>query len=142
VLKLRPTLERTASIAAPTFIRIRVSPAKAGINSDRAIAENLTGAWLPCRQSSALQWPAQGLYVIDPATPPASEMRVIETADDRDKIFSLYRNSRKELRKGRLQIPCRVPPFSGHNLHVSNSPGSTLFMPVCDASSSLIGLIA
>jgi hypothetical protein len=42
-------------IAAPTFIRIRVSPAKAAINSDRAIAEKLTGAWLPCQESSAVQ---------------------------------------------------------------------------------------
>ena len=44
------------NIAAPTFIRTGVSPAKAGINSDRAIAEKLTGAWLPCQKSSALQW--------------------------------------------------------------------------------------
>jgi hypothetical protein len=36
-----------------------VSPAKAAINSDRAIAEKLTGAWLPYQKSSALQWPAQ-----------------------------------------------------------------------------------
>ena len=40
----------------------RVSPAKAAINSDRAIAEKLTGAWLPCQESSALQWPAQLNY--------------------------------------------------------------------------------
>jgi hypothetical protein len=46
-------------IAAPTFIRTQVSPAKAAINSDRAIAEKLTGAWLPCQNSSAAQWPAQ-----------------------------------------------------------------------------------
>jgi hypothetical protein len=39
-----------------------VSPAKAAINSDRAIAEKLTGAWLPCQESSALQWPAQWYY--------------------------------------------------------------------------------
>jgi hypothetical protein len=49
-------------IAAPPFIRIRVSPAKAAINSDWAIAEKLTGAWLPCQESSALQWPAQSNY--------------------------------------------------------------------------------
>jgi ABC-type glutathione transport system ATPase component len=46
----------------PTFIRIRMSLAKAAINSDRAIAEKLTGAWLPCQESSALQWPAQSNY--------------------------------------------------------------------------------
>jgi hypothetical protein len=39
-----------------------VSPAKAAINSDRAIAEKLTGAWLPCQKSSARQWPAQSNY--------------------------------------------------------------------------------
>jgi hypothetical protein len=39
-----------------------VSPAKPAINSDRAIAEKLTGAWLPCQESSALQWRAQSNY--------------------------------------------------------------------------------
>jgi hypothetical protein len=39
-----------------------VSPAKAAINSDRAIAEKLTGVWLPCQESSALQWPAESNY--------------------------------------------------------------------------------
>jgi hypothetical protein len=84
----------------------------------------------------------QGVYVIDPTAPPTTKMRVIETADDRANVLSLYRSGRKELRKGRLEIPRRVPPFSGHNLQISNFPGSTLFMPVCDVSSSLIGLIA
>ena len=84
----------------------------------------------------------EGVYVIDPTAPPTSKMRVIEAADDRAQVLSLYRNSRKELRKGRLEIPRRVPPFAGHNLQISNFPGSTLFMPVCDVSSSLIGLIA
>jgi hypothetical protein len=35
-----------------------------------------------------------------------------------------------------------MPPLSGHNLWDSNMPGATLFMPVCDVSFSLIGLIA
>jgi hypothetical protein len=52
-----------------------VSLAKAAINSDRAIAEKLTGAWLPCQKSSALQWPAQSNYrlkaedVLNPQNP-------------------------------------------------------------------------
>jgi hypothetical protein len=36
-----------------------VNPAKAAINSDRVIAEKLTGAWLACQESSA---PAQSNY--------------------------------------------------------------------------------
>jgi hypothetical protein len=39
-----------------------VSPAKAAINSDPAIAEKLTGAWLPYQEESALQLPAQSNY--------------------------------------------------------------------------------
>jgi hypothetical protein len=46
------------------------------------------------------------------------------------------------LQQGRLDIPRRVPVLSGHNMTVSNMPGSTLFMPVCDVTFSLIGLIA
>jgi hypothetical protein len=49
-------------IAAPTFIRIRVNPAKAAINSDWAIAEKVTGSWLLCQGSSAQQWLAQSNY--------------------------------------------------------------------------------
>ena len=41
---------------------MRVSPAKAVINSDRVIAEKLTGTWSPCQESSALQWRAQSKY--------------------------------------------------------------------------------
>jgi hypothetical protein len=84
----------------------------------------------------------QGVYVIDPAGASASKLREIETSDDREKILGLYRQHRKELRPRRLDIPRRVPPLSGHNLWDSNMPGSTLFMPVCDVSFSLISLIA
>src|SRR5262249_28362722 len=83
-----------------------------------------------------------GVHVIDPAAPPVTKLRAIETPAERDQILSLYRESRKTLQQGRLKIPRRVPPLSGHNLSVSNIPGSTLFMPVCAVSSSLIGLIA
>jgi hypothetical protein len=84
----------------------------------------------------------QGVYVIDPAASPASKMRTVERVDEREEILRLYQQSRKTLRQERLNIPRRVPPLSGHNLQVSNVPGSTLFMPICDVSSSLIGLIA
>jgi hypothetical protein len=41
---------------------MQTSPAKVAINSDRAIVEKLTGAWLPCQESSALQWLAPSNY--------------------------------------------------------------------------------
>jgi hypothetical protein len=84
----------------------------------------------------------QGVYVIDPGAPSASKIREVETSDERNKVLSLYWENRKTLKQGRLDIPRRVPPLSGHNLSVSNMAGSTLFMPICDVTSSLIGLIA
>jgi hypothetical protein len=81
----------------------------------------------------------QGVYVIDPQ---AGSAREAVTTDRQAEILSFYRECRKELKQGRLDIPRRVPPLCGHNLWASNMPGSTLFMPVCDVSFSLIGLIA
>ena len=49
-------------MTTPTFIRIRVSLAKAAINSDRAIAEKVTGAWLLCQERSASHRPARSKY--------------------------------------------------------------------------------
>ncbi len=84
----------------------------------------------------------QGVYVIDPAAGAPSEMREVEGVGEREKALALYRSNRKTLQQGRLGFPRRMPPLSGHNLWDSNMPGATLFMPVCDVSFSLIGLIA
>ena len=84
----------------------------------------------------------QGVFVIDAAGASANKPREIETADDRQNILALYRDHRIQLQPARLPIPRRVPPMCGHNLWDSNMAGSTLFMPVCDVSASLISLIA
>ena len=83
----------------------------------------------------------EGLYVLDDNVA-ASKLREIETPDERTKLLEAYRAQRRELRRGRLDIPRRMPPMSGHDLWDSNRPGSTLFLPVCDVSASLISLIA
>jgi len=84
----------------------------------------------------------QGVFVIDPAAPAAARLREVDAPGERDRVLSLYRGHRKTLRDVRLDIARRVPPLSGHNLSVSNMPGSTLFIPVCDVSAAFIGLIA
>jgi hypothetical protein len=84
----------------------------------------------------------RGVYVIDPAAGAPTQLKEVEAPDQRKKILALYRQHRRELTQSRLAIPRRVPPLSGHNLWDSNMPGSTLFMPVCDVSFSLISLIA
>ena len=83
----------------------------------------------------------RGLYVLD-AEVAATKIREIEAPDEREKVLTVYRERRRELSRGRLDIPRCVPPFSAHDLWDSNMPGSTLFMPVCDVSVALISLIA
>jgi hypothetical protein len=83
-----------------------------------------------------------GVYVIDPAGSSARSMREVETGDQRERVLALYREHRKLLKPGRLDIPRRMPPLSGHDWWDSNGPGSTLFMPVCDVSYSFISLAA
>ena len=82
-----------------------------------------------------------GFYVLDDDVA-ATRLREIETPDERGKLLAVYREQRRELRRGRLDIPRRVPPMSAHDLWDSNRPGSTLFLPVCDVSAALISLIA
>jgi hypothetical protein len=83
-----------------------------------------------------------GVYVIDPNNVSAAKARQGEVADAREMMVALYRDHRKKLREGRLEIPRRVPPLFAHNLWDSNMPGATLFMPVCDVSQSLISVTA
>jgi hypothetical protein len=82
-----------------------------------------------------------GFYVLDDDVA-ATKLREIESEDEREKILTSYRAQRRELRRGRLDIPCRSPPVSAHDHWDSNRPGSTLFLPVCNVSTSLISLIA
>ena len=72
----------------------------------------------------------------------SSKLREVETEQERGKLLDIYRAQRRTLGQGRLDIPRRVPPMSGHDLWDSNRPGSTLFLPVCDVSAALISLIA
>ena len=84
----------------------------------------------------------QGVYVINPSAGAVGKIREAGTRAERDQVLDLYRHHRLVLQNRRLEIPRRAPPLCGHNLWDSNMPGSTLFMPVCDVSYSLISLIA
>ncbi len=83
----------------------------------------------------------EGFYVLDDEVS-ATKLREIETSGEREKILTSYRAQRRELGRGRLDIPRRAPTLSAHDHWDSNRPGSTLFLPVCDVSASLISLIA
>src|SRR5215468_1781238 len=91
---------------------------------------------------TALFWTNdEGFYVLDDKVA-ASKLREVESREERSKLLDIYRAQRRTLKTGRLDIPRRVPPMSAHDLWDSNQPGSTLFLPVCDVSASLISLIA
>jgi hypothetical protein len=83
-----------------------------------------------------------GVFVINPSDISAPKVREVEAAGEREAIVAWYRDERKRLQDGRLEIPRRVPPLFAHNLWDSNMPGATLFMPVCDVSQSLISVTA
>ena len=84
----------------------------------------------------------EGFYVFDDSDVAATKLREIETSDEREKILNSYRSLRRQLKPGRLDLPRRAPTLSGHDHWDSNRPGSTLFLPVCDVSASMISLIA
>lgn len=113
----------------------------------RALGENVPvadgrtfGSTLGGRRTALFFTNDDGVYVMDLKGVSATKVREIETKEEREKIVAFYRNHRKKLRDGRLAIPRSLPPLMGHNMWNSNMPGSTLFMPVCDVSASLIAL--
>jgi hypothetical protein len=105
----------------------------------------LSGRTFPTTRAdgqTALFWTNdEGFYVLDHKVA-AGKLNEVETREERSKLLDVYRAQRRTLKAGRLDIPRRVPPMSGHDLWDSNQPGSTLFLPVCDVSASLISLIA
>src|SRR5262249_31262852 len=52
-----------------------------------------------------------GLYVLDDKVA-ATKPREIQTRSEREKVVALYRERRRQLQPGRLDIPRRVPPYS------------------------------
>jgi hypothetical protein len=84
----------------------------------------------------------QGVFVIEPMAGSSDRMRYPGNYADQAETLNLYQRHKKKLQEGRLKIPRRTPPLCGHNLWDSNMPGATLFLPICDVSYSLIGLIA
>jgi hypothetical protein len=163
VATLRPRVRddrgpNPAQISARTASVERDRRSAAGCSRDRFLGHRALGSepaptlsndgWSDFSQH--LSWPADRAVFHErprclchrPCCGISSALREIATPDEREKILALYRNHRRELKAGRIDIPRRMPPLSGHNLWDSNMPGSTLFMPVCDISLALIGLIA
>ena len=67
-----------------------------------------------------------------------------ETADEDgvERILEVCRASTIRIRDARLDLPSSPPHVLPPNLWWANRPGSTLFMPVADASEEALGLLA
>jgi hypothetical protein len=63
-----------------------------------------------------------------------------ETALER--VLAVCRNHTLRVRQGRLDVPSVPPHILPPNLWWANKPGSTLFMPVGDASEECLGIMA
>jgi len=67
---------------------------------------------------------------------------LLEEAGDADRIMAVCRDSTVRLSDRRLDFPAAPPHMLEPNLWMANAPGSTLFMPIGDASEQVISLLA
>ena len=62
--------------------------------------------------------------------------------DDLDRILATIRAQTRRLSDKRLDLPAAPPHMLEPNLWMANAPGSTLFMPIADASEQTLALLA
>lgn len=82
-----------------------------------------------------------GVYLTDTrdATPPALDG---DPGSWTERIAEHCAEHTVRLSAGRLDLPAEPPHMIESNLWMANAPGSTLFMPVADASEQFLGLLA
>ena len=62
--------------------------------------------------------------------------------DDAERIFAATRAHTRKLSDRRLDLPAAPPHMLEPNLWMANAPGSTLFMPIADASEQTLAIMA
>jgi hypothetical protein len=65
-----------------------------------------------------------------------------DPADGLERMLEICRTHTVRLSEGRLDLPAAAPHMLEPNVWMANAPGSTLFMPVGDASEQVLGLMA
>jgi hypothetical protein len=65
-----------------------------------------------------------------------------DEVDGLEQLLGVCRESTVRIRDGRLDLPSEPPHVLPPNLWWANRPGSTVFMPVADASEIALGLLA
>jgi hypothetical protein len=74
--------------------------------------------------------------------PPERICEYAGIADDAERIVAVTRAHTRKLSDRRLDLPAAPPHMLEPNLWMANAPGSTLFMPIADASEQMLGLMA
>ena len=84
-----------------------------------------------------------GTYVTNTRDVQPSKMDELdEIEDDAERILALAREHTVKLSDKRLDLPAMPPHMLEPNLWMANAPGSTLFMPIGDASEQVLALMA
>lgn len=105
----------------------RTAPTAAGIGTPVLLATDDSGTYLTNTRDVRPEPSAE-----TPADPDAALDAMVETV----------RANTVQLSARRLDLPAAPPHMLEPNLWMANAPGSTLFMPVGDASEQVLGLMA
>jgi hypothetical protein len=85
----------------------------------------------------------QGCYCTRTRDVEPERMRQLtEGASELERFVAVCREHTTRVRESRLDLPTAPPHFLPPNLWWANQPGSTLFMPVGDASEECLGFLA
>ena len=85
----------------------------------------------------------EGCYVTRTRDVKPERMRELENIeDDLERIIAVCRENTTRFQEGRLDLPAEPPHMLPPNLWMVNKPGSTIFIPVSDASEQFIALMA
>jgi hypothetical protein len=85
----------------------------------------------------------KGTYLTNTRDSQPSQLRELnEIEDDMERILTVCRAHTVQLSTARLDLPSAPPHLLDNNAWMANAPGSTLFMPVGNASEQLLGALA
>jgi hypothetical protein len=85
----------------------------------------------------------RGAYVTNTRDVEPQRMRELDDIeDDVERILAVCREHTVQLSDSRLDLPAAPPHMIEPNLWMANAPGSTLFLPVADASEQVLSLMA
>jgi hypothetical protein len=105
----------------------RTTPTAAGIGTPVLLATDDSGTYLTNTRDTL------------PVQPPEFEG---DGADGLEGIVEVCRGHTVQLSESRLDLPAAPPHMLEPNLWMANAPGSTLFMPVGDASEQVLAIMA